>query len=146
MQNEIPRHPSGNPSLPAGIYPVVIRQLVHGEYAGHGHYIRIVLWMPEEMTHFVSNLYLPGEYSRKAHERLGMFCRSVGLLPGHLLDKPKNKFVGRWLRIKIRRYLSQNGLEERQYSDVELFLPTVDDAELNREFGMPMIPHSGPQG
>ena len=45
-----PKHPTENMSLPNGIYEAVIAHIGHGEYAGESHYIRIVLWLPEQQT------------------------------------------------------------------------------------------------
>ena len=45
-----PKHPSENPSLPAGIYPVVIKKVMLSEYLGeNNHVVRIILWLPEQM-------------------------------------------------------------------------------------------------
>ena len=70
MEGTIPNHPSDNISIPDGIYGCVIRQIVHGEYAGHQHFVRIVLWLQEQGQYFVTNIYLPHKFSQSAQQRL----------------------------------------------------------------------------
>lgn len=142
MSESIPRHPSENPSIPAGIYPAVIKKVTHREYAGGDHYIRIVMWLPDQMKHVVSNIYAPHQFSQRAQQRLSMFCLMVDLTPYDVLENP-GLFEGRKLRIQVRRFQDETSLTQRQYSDVELFLPELDEDELNTDLGMPMALKSG---
>ena len=138
----IPKHPKENMSLLDGVYEAVVAGIVHGEYAGDSHYLRIILWLPEQQTYFVTMLYLPHKYSNQANQRMWHFCKRVGLGSHDLYDEPE-AFEGRKLRVGIRRYQHDNGLTLKSYSDVESFHCFGTDAERNRELGMPMVPHSG---
>ena len=138
----IPKHPTENMSLPNGIYEAEIAGIVHGEYAGESHYLRIILWLHEQRSYFCTYLYLPHKYSNQANQRMWHFCKSVGLDSHDLYDEPE-EFEGRKLRIKIRRYQHDNGLTLKSYSDVQSFHYFGTDAQRNAEFGMAMVPHSG---
>ena len=71
-----PTHPTENMSLPDGIYEATITNVSHGEYAGDSHYLRIILWLPEQQSYFVTILYLPHKYSNQATQRMWHFCRA----------------------------------------------------------------------
>ena len=140
--SNIPKHPKENMSLLDGVYEAVVAGIVHGEYAVDSHYLRIILWLPEQQTYFTTILYLPHKYSNQANQRMWHFCKSVELECHDIYDEPE-EFEGRKLRVGIRRYQHDNGLTLKSYSDVEAFLPFGTDAERNAELGMPMVPHSG---
>ena len=137
-----PKHPSDNMSLPDGLYEATIANIAHGEYAGDSHYVRIILWLPEQQSYFTTNLYLPHKYSNQANQRMWHFCKVVGLGSHDLYDEPE-AFKGRKLRIRIRRYQHDNSLTLKSYSDVQSFHYFGTDAERNQELGMAMVPHSG---
>ena len=44
------KHPTENRSISNGIYEATIAGIVHGEYAGESHYLRIILWCASPPT------------------------------------------------------------------------------------------------
>ncbi len=142
MQEEIPKDVKNNRSLPDGVYPTIIRHLFHGEHVPFDHYIRIVFYLPKELTFLTHTVFLPHKFCAKAQNELWSFCRAVGLTPEHLLRTP-GRFIGRKLRIRTRRFHHDSASGVNWFSDVAEFLAFGSDADRNRELGMDMIPHSG---
>jgi len=120
----IPQHPSENPVLDDGMYKAVIRSVSINEYRrGTRRYVRIVLWLPKEELHLVTNVYLRyGLGPRGSELRLLRFCRAVGLWPIDINERPQ-EFGGRQLGVTLSQTTPEQSGMPRRYSDVLRFWP-----------------------
>ena len=127
-----PHHPSENVQLPDEIYTATIMDVSHGEYAGDGHYIRIVLWLHEPERYLVTNVYFPHGHNVRSQRRLWILCQIVGLELTDVLDAPE-KFRDQRISIRTFQVDAEKSPSRRTYSDVQLFLPCQRTDSLQEE-------------
>ena len=70
MFTDIPTHPSGNPSVPDGVYDAVIKHVDHGMYGGENHYVRVLFELPDQGMNLTTCFYFPSGYSIRSQQRL----------------------------------------------------------------------------
>ncbi len=120
----IPQGPWYNPELEEGAYDAVIKNVHEGVYGkNRDKYIQVVLWLPDEEAHFVTNLYFPeNKADNRSVKRLYQLCKCVGQVPQDALDNPK-WFKGEELQVTVKKMKGVRGNCGRAYCDVDLFLP-----------------------
>ena len=126
MMQFIPTHPSQNKHLDDGVYDAEIREIEERIYNLDSHLIHLLAWLPEENLHLCTTFYFPNGYSVRSQQRLWHLCQSVGLELHQVIDEPE-QFTDRLLRIKIYSVKPESG---RRYSDVEMFLPVIRNADV----------------
>lgn len=123
MFNDIPTHPTGNPSVPDGVYDAVITHVDHGIYNQDSHYVRVLFSLPDQGVNLATCFYFPNGYSIRSQQQLWFFYQAVGLEQHDVIEHPE-KFEGRELRIKTNRASVESSSGGTSYSDVEMFLPS----------------------
>ena len=127
MKDYYPNHPSENRRLPDGLYDAEVRQVSTGEYRSDQLYVRIILWLPAAECCIASNIYCPQDRPTRSHQRLWFFSQCVGVDANEALDAP-HLFEGRTLRLQLKQNDAKISGVRRVYSDVALFLPSLQDA------------------
>ena len=123
MFSDIPTHPSGNPSVPDGIYDAVIKHLDHGIYNQDSHYVRVLFELPDQGMHLTTCFYFPHAHSTRSQQRLWHLCQAVNLELYDVIEHAE-KFAGRKLRLKTYRASGESSSAGKSYSDIEMFLPS----------------------
>ena len=120
----IPQGPWYNPKLEEGAYDAVIKSVHESVYGkNRDRYIQVVLWLPDEEAHFVTNLYLPeNKPDNRSVKRLYQLCKCVGQMPQDALDNPQ-WFEGEDLQVTVKQMKGVRGNRGQAYCDVDLFLP-----------------------
>ena len=120
----IPQGPWYNPNLEEGAYDAVIKNVHEGVYGmPRDKYLQVVLWLPDEEAHFVSNFYLSSNKpDNRSVYRLYRLCKCVGRVPQDALDDPA-LFEGEELQVTVKTMKGVRGNSGRAYCDVGLFLP-----------------------
>ena len=120
---QIPQGPWSNPDIEDGDHDAQIVELKEGHYGPQQDtYLQVVLWLPQEGKHFVTNLYFPEKKpDSKTVQRLSRLSQICGLVPQDALDSPQD-FRGCELKIRVKRFKAKGRADSFEYCDVDRFL------------------------
>ena len=142
MEQPTPRHIDENPSLPDGLYDVLIHD-IRLQRSSRDTQISALFYLPEQQMYLVTHFRAPKRsFNGQDHRRLVDFCAAVNIDIRHLLNTP-GQVKGCRLRVRTKRSYYDSDGTTHWFSDIVGFMPFGTDEQRNREIGMAMVPHSG---
>ncbi len=130
MQNRIPAHPSENAKVLSGVHEAVVEHVIQSEKRNGDPYVRIVLWLPTQEVHLVTNVYFPKGRALRSQQRLWIFCQILGLEMFDIVEQPE-LFEIKKLQVQTYQVDTKHSNVCWKYTDVKRFLPALPQGDEN---------------